>query len=362
VTNYIVQFLLRKIAYKFVPHGITPNLFIIPLDYTINIFGINTKNFPEFCEQNKNLKGLVYKSTGSWYQVKVADGTIYNARMKGVIKLEERSSTNPIAVGDWVDMELEDESSNNAIIHHIYERSNYINRQSPSNKHAHHIIASNLDQCLLFATLKDPRTSLGFVDRFLVTAESFHIPSILVYNKADKYGKKEMAQYENIKKIYAAIGYTVLLVSLQTKQGLAALQEILNNKTTLISGHSGVGKSTFINYILPDNELRTQDVSSWSGKGLHTTTFAEMFELPQGGKIIDTPGIRELGLVDFEKTTLSHYFPEMKATLNQCQYNDCLHYKEKICGVKNGVNKGTISEERYISYLTLLDGLDEKKY
>jgi ribosome biogenesis GTPase / thiamine phosphate phosphatase len=313
------------------------------------------------------LKARVYKSTGSWYSIKTEEGKFINARIKGVLKMDGRTSTNPIAVGDWVEYTIENEVEQNAIIHNIADRKNYINRQSPANKHAHHIIASNLDQTLLFATLKDPKTSLGFIDRFLITAEAYHVPAILVFNKADLYRKKELALYEHIKTIYSNCGYKVLLLSLENGMGVAELKNELHHKTTLISGHSGVGKSTFINTIFPEFTLRTQDVSDWSGKGLHTTTFAEMFDLPDaaegvGGSIIDTPGIRELGLVDIKKVELSQYFPEMRKVLNDCQYNDCLHYNEKNCGVKDALNNNALSEERYISYLTLLDGIVEKKY
>jgi ribosome biogenesis GTPase / thiamine phosphate phosphatase len=308
------------------------------------------------------LKARVYKSTGSWYIIKTAAEKLINARMKGLLKMDGRTSTNPIAVGDWVEYDMENEVEQTAIIHTITDRKNYINRQSPANKHAHHIIASNLDQTLLFATLKDPKTSLGFIDRFLITAEAYQVSAILVFNKADIYGPKEMETYDHVKAIYTQCGYRVMLVSLENGIGVEDLKEELHNKTTLVSGHSGVGKSTFINAIFPDFVLRTQDVSDWSGKGLHTTTFAEMYDLPLGGSIIDTPGIRELGLVDIKKTELSHYFPEMRKVLNECQYNDCLHYNEKKCGVKEALNNNLISEERYISYLTLLEGIVEKKY
>ena len=305
----------------------------------------------------------VYKSTGSWYSIKTNEGEFIKARLKGKFKIDGRTSTNPVAVGDWVEFELETDEHQNGIIHTIADRQNYINRQSPHNKHAHHIIASNLNQTLLFATLKDPKTSLGFIDRFLITAEAFHIPAIIIFNKADIYGSKEMEMYNHIKNIYTNCGYKVMLLSLETGLGVVELEQELANKTTLISGHSGVGKSTFINKIFPNMaDLRTQVVSDWSGKGLHTTTFAEMFDLPQGGSLIDTPGIRELGLVDIKKVELSHYFPEMKKVLDLCQYNNCLHYNEAVCGVKEALNNNEISEERYVSYLTLLEGIVEKKF
>jgi ribosome biogenesis GTPase len=308
------------------------------------------------------LQAKVYKSTGSWYVVKNTLNQVVRCRIKGKMKIAGRTSTNPIAVGDTVEYDLENELEQTVIIHTIHDRKNYINRQSPANKHAHHIIASNLDQCLLFATLKDPKTSLGFIDRFLITAEAYHVPAILVFNKADIYGAVEMALYEHIKAIYNNCGYKVMILSLENGLGVTELHNELKDKVTLISGHSGVGKSTFINTIFPNLALHTQEVSDWSGKGMHTTTFAEMYDLPFGGAIIDTPGIRELGLVDIKKVELSHYFPEMKNLIKLCQYNDCLHYNEKKCGIKDGVNENIISEERYVSYLGLMEEIIEKKY
>jgi ribosome biogenesis GTPase len=243
------------------------------------------------------MKALVYKSTGSWYVVKTSDGKQYNARIKGVLKIEGITSTNPIAVGDDVEMEMENELESTTTITKILNRQNYVARQSPHNKHQHHIIASNLDQSLLFATLKSPKTSTGFIDRFLIACEMYHLPAIIVFNKADLYKEKEQLKFEEVKETYEAIGYKVILASVQNNLGVSEIKAVLQNKKTLLSGHSGVGKSTFINAIFPQLDLRTQEVSDWSGKGLHTTTFAEMFDLPFGGKIIDTPGIRELGLV-----------------------------------------------------------------
>ncbi len=308
------------------------------------------------------MKASIYKSTGSWYVAKAANGKIYNARIKGIFKIEDITSTNPIAVGDEVEMEIEDIQEESAMIDHIYDRRNYVARISPHNKRQHHIIASNLDQSILFATLKEPKTSQGFMDRFLVSCESYHIPAIIVFNKSDLYKKKEMDRFALLKGIYEAIGYTVVLASVQNGEGIDAVKQLLQGKTTLLSGHSGVGKSTFINAVFPGFNLRTQEVSGWSGKGLHTTTFAEMFDLEKGGRIIDTPGVREFGLVDIPKQELSHYFPEMRILINHCQFNNCMHINEKNCGVKDGVNAGTVSEERYISYLTILDTMEDINY
>ena len=308
------------------------------------------------------LSALVYKSTGSWYITKTADGQLYNARIKGVLKIGGSTSTNPIAVGDEVEMELENELEKTATIFEIRDRRNYIARTSPHNKNQHHIIASNLDQSLLFATLKDPKTSSGFIDRFLVSCEAYHLPAIIIFNKADVYRQKEMDRYYHLKQVYEQIGYKVLLTSIMNGLGIDEVKEVLKNKTTLLSGHSGVGKSSLINAIFPELTLRTKEVSNWSGKGMHTTTFAEMFDLPNGGKVIDTPGIRELGLVDISKQELSHYFPEMRRLLNDCQFNNCMHINEPGCAIKHGVNAGTVDTDRYVSYLSILDTMTDIKY
>jgi len=318
------------------------------------------------------MKAIVYKSTGSWYTLKDETGKWHNARIKGIFKIDEITSTNPVSVGDLVEIDVENETENTAVITKIYDRKNYINRQSPRVKHQHHIIAANIDQSLLIATLKEPRTSQGFIDRFLVASEMYHVPSIIVLNKADLYKKKELDKFEVWKEMYEAIGYKVVLMSIKENEGIENVKELLKNKTTLISGHSGVGKSTFINAILPGVDIKTQDVSGWSGKGLHTTTFAEMYDLPSdpdsyrdhrdGGKIIDTPGMREFGLVDLTRQELSHYFPEMRERINDCQFNNCLHVTEPGCAVKKAVANGEIKEDRYISYVNILDSIENKTY
>lgn len=308
------------------------------------------------------MKALVYKSTGSWYVTRTESGETWNARIKGVFKIGNITSTNPVAVGDEVEIEPENEVEKTATITGIADRRNYITRQSPGRKHQHHIVAANIDQVLLMATLREPRTSRGFIDRFLVAAEAFHIPAILVFNKTDVYRAKEKAMLDEIERVYTSIGYRVAAMSLKNMEGVNEVKEILRNRTTLLSGHSGVGKSSFINHIFPELDLKTSEVSDWSGKGMHTTTFAEMYDLPFGGKIIDTPGIREFGLVDITRQELSHYFPEMRSRLNDCQYNNCLHYNEPNCAVKDGVNEGAVTEERYISYLNILDSIEEKTW
>ena len=308
------------------------------------------------------MKAVVYKSTGSWYIVKDDAGRFHNARMKGVLKIDDITSTNPVAVGDIVEVEMESENEGTATISAINDRNNYINRQSPRHKHQHHIVAANLDQSMLVATLKEPRTSQGFIDRFLVASEMYHVKPFIVFNKSDLYKKKELEKYEQWKQMYEAVGYKVLLVSATENEGIEDIKTLLKDKTTLISGHSGVGKSSLLNVIFPDMNLKTGDISGWSGKGQHTTTFAEMFDLPFGGRIIDTPGMREFGLVDLEKQELSHYFPEMRDRLNNCQFNNCLHVDEPGCAIKEAVVNEEIHEDRYVSYVGILDSIEEKSY
>jgi ribosome biogenesis GTPase len=279
-----------------------------------------------------------------------------------VIKLDAITSTNPMAVGDWVDCAMEADVEQAVMIHNIIERDNYVARQSPHNKRQQHIIASNMDQSILLATLKSPKTSQGFIDRFLVSCEAFHIPAIIVFNKADIYGPEALERYVELEAMYQAVGYQVLLISIEKKMGLEPLHDLLKNKTTLVSGHSGVGKSSLINYLFPDLELTTQEVSGWSGKGMHTTTFAQMYDYPGGGAVIDTPGMRELGLVNLEKEELAQYFPEMRARMHGCQFNNCQHINEPGCAVKAAVEKGLISEARFFSYVDLWHGIEEKKY
>lgn len=307
------------------------------------------------------MRARIYKSTGSWYTVKSEEGKFYQARIKGIIKLDNRTSTNPIAVGDWVTCEVEVDQPT-LMISDILDRDNYVARQSPHNKRQQHIIASNLDQSMLLATLKSPKTSQGFIDRFLISCEAFHIPAMIVFNKSDIYGAKEMAIYEMLKEMYETIGYQVFLISIEKEHGLDLVKNLLIDKTTLVSGHSGVGKSSFINYLFPELAIDTQEVSEWSGKGMHTTTFAQMYDLPTGGSVIDTPGMRELGLVNLEKEELAQYFPEMRAKMSGCQFNNCQHINEPGCAVKASVEKGLISEARFYSYVDLWHGIETYKY
>lgn len=308
------------------------------------------------------MKALIYKSTGSWYVVKDQSGKTFNARLKGVFKIDDITSTNPLAVGDEVEIEMENENEGSVTITRIYDRRNYINRQSPRAKYQHHIIAANIDQSFMVATLKDPKTSQGFIDRFLVASEMYHVPPVIIFNKSDLYKKKEEEKFAEWKEMYEQVGYKIISASVKNNTGISEIKELLKDKITLISGHSGVGKSSLLNVLLPELNLRTHDVSDWSGKGMHTTTFAEMYDVPGGGKIIDTPGMREFGLVDISKQELSHYFPEMRDRLNGCQFNNCLHINEPGCAIKEAVAEGEISEDRYVSYYNILESLTEKDY
>jgi ribosome biogenesis GTPase len=306
------------------------------------------------------MQGIVYKSTGSWYTVKDAGGKFWNARIKGIFKLDGITSTNPIAVGDVVEFDMENEGESSVMINTIHDRKNYINRQSPRIKSQQHIVAANVDQFFMLATLREPRTSQGFIDRFLLACEMYHVPACILFNKSDLYRKKEMLQYEAFQEMYEKAGYEVFLISVTNGTGMEAIREKLKDKVTLVSGHSGVGKSSFINSIFPGMNIRTQDVSGWSGKGQHTTTFAEMYDLPFGGKLIDTPGMKEFGMVGVEKPELSGYFPEMRERMAHCQFNNCLHINEPGCAIKQAVMDHEISEDRYVSYYNILESLDEK--
>ncbi|MBL7771427.1 MAG: ribosome small subunit-dependent GTPase A [Chitinophagaceae bacterium] len=309
------------------------------------------------------MKARIYKSTGTWYNAKGEDGHFYQCRIKGKLKLDrEITSTNPIAVGDIVVLEKEIGTAYSAMICAIEKRNNYLIRSSPHNKRQKHIVAANLDQSVLLATIKDPRTSTGFIDRFLVSSEAYHIPAVLVFNKADLYDAEDLQYIDFLKEIYTACGYPVYLIAAEKEQGLDIFKTLLKDKISLLSGHSGVGKSTLLNRLLPHVEAATQDVSDWSGKGMHTTTFAEMYDLPEGGSLIDTPGIRELGIFQMQRAELSGYFPEMKALAGQCKYNNCSHFNEPQCAVKEAVRSGKISEERYVNYANIYDSINDKHY
>jgi ribosome biogenesis GTPase / thiamine phosphate phosphatase len=304
------------------------------------------------------MTGLVMKSTGSWYLVKAEDGKLLECRLKGKIRLDDRKTTNPIAVGDIVDVETDADGSNQ--ISKIHPRRNYIIRKSINLSKQAHIIASNLDQAILVATLVAPRTSLGFIDRFLVTAEAYRIPAILVFNKKDILDEESLKLQDEIINLYTGIGYKCYSISAFDKKDVDDLKLILKNKTTLISGHSGVGKSTLVNAIDTNLDLKIGDISSAHLKGMHTTTFAELFPLSFGGNIIDSPGIKELGLVEMKKEEVGHYFPEIKERMTDCKFNNCLHVNEPKCAIIKALELGEISQERYQSYLGILNGEEMK--
>jgi ribosome biogenesis GTPase / thiamine phosphate phosphatase len=307
------------------------------------------------------MKGVVVKSTGSWYLVRDAEGKLHRARLRGKFKLKGMKVSNPLAVGDRVEFDVETTGEDTAVIHKIEDRENYIIRKSTHKAEHAHIIAANLDQALLIATLVSPRTSFGFIDRFLVTAEAYSIPTVIVYNKTDLYDEDMQEYQRQIEYLYERVGYKVIAVSAQTNDGMDALKDLLHGKTTLFSGHSGVGKSTLINLIVPDLDLKTSEISGFSDKGVHTTTFAEMFEIDSETFIIDTPGIKELGIVDIPKQELGHFFPEMRERLNQCRFNNCTHFNEPGCAIVDAVRKNEIALTRYESYLSMLQGEDNRK-
>jgi ribosome biogenesis GTPase len=305
------------------------------------------------------MQGLITKSTGSWYQVQTPDKKRYDCRIKGIFRIKGITTTNPLAVGDIVDFDLEPEQQT-GVITNLHQRKNYIIRKSINLSKQGQIIAANLDQALLVVTLASPRTSLGFIDRFLVTAEAYDIPAKLVYNKLDLFSEEGLEILADYKAVYENIGYPCYEVSALEGTNISQVQDLLKDKVTLFSGHSGVGKSSLINSLLPDLELRTSEVSEWSDKGTHTTTFAEMFELPQGGFIIDTPGIRELGVIDIEKHELSHFFPEMRQRMHNCRFNNCQHINEPGCAVLTALKNGEIELSRYESYLSIYNGNDTR--
>jgi len=304
------------------------------------------------------LKGRVFKSTGSWYNVQVGD-QFYNCRLRGKMRLSEDKVTNPVAVGDFVEIVLENDKE--GIIHQVVDRRNYIIRKSTRKKWHSHMLAANIDQAALIVTLVHPRTSLGFIDRFLVACESFRIPAALIFNKADLLNAAALQYYEDLKFDYEALGYQVMLTSAETGANMQQLMLALQQKTTLFSGHSGVGKSTLLNVIAPAVDQRTAEVSEAVGKGTHTTTFAEMFEVANETYLIDTPGIKELGLWNISDEELSHYFPEMRAFIGECRFNNCTHIHEPGCAFREAMEAGEIAPSRYENYLSMLADDDNRR-
>ncbi len=306
-------------------------------------------------------QGLIVRSTGSWYEVELSDGTVLPCRMKGKLRLNDLKVTNPVAVGDNVMIELEADS-NNGIIKEVIDRRNYVIRQSPRKKHYLHILAANIDQAVLIVTMVTPSLKQGFIDRFLLMTEPYNIPVHIFFNKGDLYTNKDIDNYLSLKDVYEKIGYHCYMVSALEGKGIQTINEVLRGKTTLMSGQSGVGKSSLINLIAPDLELRIGDISDYTGKGQHTTTFAEMFDLGESTKIIDSPGIKSLSYNYLEPLDIAHNFREFFEASSGCKYDNCMHKKEPKCAVKDGVEDGSISPLRYQNYLQILEEIDDQNY
>lgn len=308
------------------------------------------------------MKGLVIKNTGSWVTVRLDDGSgVVNCKMRGVLRLKGMRCTNPVAVGDIVQVENKDGDS--PVVGAIEPRSNYIIRRSSNLSKEFQIIAANLDQAVLVVTLTNPVTSTTFIDRFLATAEAYQVPAVLAFNKVDLVDTDELRQQlEELKVIYCSIGYPVIAMSATTGEGADGLRDLLKGKMSLLSGNSGVGKSSIINLLIPDAHVRVGDVSHTHHKGMHTTTFSELLDLPNGGAIIDTPGVKAFGTIDFERAQVAHYFPEIFKISSECRFNNCTHTHEPGCAVRDAVEQGQIAISRYTSYLSILDEDPNNKY
>lgn len=307
------------------------------------------------------MKGIVIKSTGSWYKIRQEDNSILEARIKGKIRLKELNTTNPVAVGDTVDYEYESSGDvTNGVITAIEKRRNYIIRKSNKLSKQGQIIAANLDMALLVVTLTSPKTSLGFIDRFLVMAGAYHIPVTLVFNKCDLYDTDEHEYYDYLKMLYEHLGYPCILCSIHDSDFAPQKQllPVIENKKVLISGHSGVGKSSILNELMPDAAQKVDKISDQHSKGKHTTTFAEMFYLNDTTAIIDTPGIRDFGIIDIAETEIGHYFPEIRQLMKGCKFNDCKHFNEPECAVIKAFEEAQMAPERYLSYLSILQNQD----
>lgn len=306
------------------------------------------------------MKGLVIKNTGSWYTVRTDDGRDVESKVKGNFRLKEIRSTNPVSVGDRVDIDINNEGT--AFITKIEDRKNYIIRRASNLSKQSHIIAANLDQAMLIVTVNYPITTTVFIDRFLATAEAYSVPVKLVFNKIDRYKGEDKEYLDALINLYTTIGYPCSTLCAKTEEGLNALKAELKDKITLLSGHSGVGKSTIINKLVPGVNLRTGDISEYHNKGMHTTTFSEMIPLPEGGYLIDTPGIKGFGTIEMETAEISHYFPEIFKFSEDCRFNNCSHRHEPGCAVLQALEDHYISESRYKSYLSILEDKEESKY
>lgn len=306
------------------------------------------------------MRGLVIKNTGSWYLVKTDEGAYVECKIKGNFRLKGIRSTNPVAVGDYVQIILNQEGT--AFICEIEDRKNYIIRRSSNLSKQSHILAANLDQCMLVVTVNYPETSTIFIDRFLASAEAYRIPVKIIFNKVDVYDEDELRYLDGLTNLYTYIGYPCFKISAKTGEGIDSIKKELQEKITLFSGHSGVGKSTLINAILPELDIKTGEISTYHNKGMHTTTFSEMFPVTGDGYIIDTPGIKGFGTFDMEEEEIGHYFPEIFKISADCRYNNCTHRHEPGCAVREAVENHYISESRYTSYLNMLEDKEEGKY
>jgi ribosome biogenesis GTPase len=306
-------------------------------------------------------KGLIMRSTGSWYEVRAESGKVYRARLKGKFKLNGPKTSNPITVGDKVLFSMEDEANQTVVIEEISPRQNYIIRKSVHKTSHGQLLAANVDQAIFIFTYKFPKTSLGFLDRFLVTAEAFRIPVTIVFNKMDLLHEEEKDQVFEWAGLYQELGYGVLFTSIPLNQGISEFKEMFEGKVSLMAGHSGVGKSSLLNIVAPTLHIKTKEISDFAQKGVHTTTNSTMWELGPDTYLIDSPGINEFGVMEIEKEELAHYFPEMRALLGQCKFNNCLHLHEPHCVVQQAVKDGEIASSRYLSYFSIFENDDNRR-